>query len=77
MKDAQCSYADFLVHEFFLGCVTMKDMQTIPPHQKCPYQKVIVNGAQCSESNAKNNKKILRFLFFELSSKIRVIFSGK
>ena len=46
-----------------------------PPPQKCPHQKVIVNGAQCSESNGKNNKKILRFLFFELSSKIGVIFS--
>ena len=56
----------------------MKDMQTPPaPPQKCPHQKVIVNGAQCSESNGKNNKKILRFLFFELSSKIGVIFSEK
>ena len=27
------------------------------PPQKCPNQKVIVNGAQCSESNGKNNKK--------------------
>ena len=37
-----------------------------PPPQKWPHQKVIVNGAQCSESNGKSNKKILRFLFFEL-----------
>ena len=27
------------------------------------------HGAECSESNGKNNKKILRFLFFELSSR--------
>ena len=52
-------------------------MQTPPHTQKCPHQKVIVNGAHCSESNGKNDKKIRRFLFFELSSKIGVIFSEK
>ena len=57
------------------GCVTMKDMQVIL--KKDHLIKVTVNGAQCSESNGKNNKKILRFLFFELSSKIWVIFFGK
>ena len=54
----------------------MTDMQT-PPLKSVPYQKVIVNGEECSESNGKNNKKILQFLFFELSSKIGVIFSQK
>ena len=48
-----------------------------PPLKSVPYQKVIVNGAQCYESNRKNNKKILRVFFFELSSKIGVIFSEK
>ena len=49
-----------------------------PPSLKSvPYQKVIVNDAECYEYNGKNNKKILRFLFFELSSKIGVIFSEK
>ena len=28
-----------------------------------PSQKVIMNGAECSEQNGKNNKKILRFFF--------------
>ena len=50
-------------------------MQTPPLPQKWPHQKVIVNGAQCSESNGNDNKKNFRFLFFELSSKIGVIFS--
>ena len=60
-----------------LGCVLMTNMLTPIPLRSVPYQKVIVNGAQCSKSNGKNNKKILRFLFFELSSKIGVIFSEK
>ena len=38
------------------GLFLLTDMQT-PPPQKCPHQKVIVNGAQRSESNGKNNKK--------------------
>ena len=54
----------------------MTDMQT-PPLKSVPSQKGIMNGAECSEYNGKNNKKILRFLFFELSSKIGVIFSEK
>ena len=49
-----------------------------PPRLKSfLYQKVIVNGAECSESNGKNNIEILRFLFFELLSEIEVIFSEK
>ena len=56
-----------------IGCVTMTDML---PLKNVPYQKVIMDGAECSEYNGKNNKKILRFLFFELS-KIGVIFSEK
>ena len=43
-------------------------------HADTPHQKVIENGAQCSESNEEVDKKNFRFLFFELSSKIRVIF---
>ena len=54
----------------------MSDMKT-PPLKSVPYQKVIVNGAECSESNGKNNKKILRFFFLALSSKIGVIFFHK
>ena len=34
-----------------------------PPPQKWPHQKVIVNGAQCSESNGNDNKKIPIFIF--------------
>ena len=49
----------------------------LPPLRSVPSQKVNMNGAECSESNGKNNKKILRFLFFELSSNIGVIFSEK
>ena len=49
------------------------DMQT--PSLKLPHQKVIVYGAQCSESNENVNKIFFRYLFFELSSKIGVIFS--
>ena len=60
-----------------LGLFPLTDMQTPPPLKSVPSQKVIMNGAECSESNGKNNKKILRFLFFELSSKIGVIFSLK
>ena len=37
-----------------------------PPLKSVPYQKVIVNGAQCSESNGKNNKKFLRFFFLRV-----------
>ena len=49
-----------------------------PPRLKSfLYQKVIVNGAECSESNGKNDKKNFRFLFSELLSKIGVIFSEK
>ena len=35
---------------------------------------MFVNGVQCSESNENVHKKIFRFLFFELLSKIGVIF---
>ena len=60
------------------GCVLLKDMQTPPlPLRNDPHQKVIANGAQCSESNENMNKKNFRFLFFELSSKIGVIFTEK
>ena len=31
-----------------IGCVLMTDMQT-PPLKSVPYQKVIMNGAECSE----------------------------
>ena len=59
-----------------MGLFPTKGHADPPPRQKCPHQKVIVNGAQCSESNGKNNKQILRFLLFELL-KIWVIFSEK
>ena len=48
-----------------------------PPLRNDPHQKMIANGAQCSESNENMNTKFFRFLFFELSSKIGVIFSEK
>ena len=59
------------------GLFTKKAMQTPPPLRNDPHQKMIANGAQCSESNENMNKKFFRFLFFELSSKIGVIFSEK
>ena len=75
-----------IIHNLFMNkftiftknqdCVLMTDMQT-PPLKSVPSQVVIMNGAECSEYNGENNKKILRFLFFELSSKIGVIFSEK
>ena len=48
-----------------------------PPLKKDHLKNVIKNGAKCSEQNGKNNKKILRFFFFKLSSKTGVIFSQK
>ena len=46
-----------------------------PPSEMTPSFFFIAGGAQCSESNGNDNKKNFRFLFFELSSKIGVIFS--
>ena len=61
-----------------IGCVAKKYMQTPPaPLRNDSHQKVIANGAQFSESNENMNKIFFRFLFFELSSKIGVIFSEK
>ena len=66
------------INKISYGFFLLTDMQTTPTTpQKWPHQKVIVNGAQCSESNGNVNEKIFRFLFFELSSKIGVIFSEK
>ena len=52
----------------------------LTPHQKKkpPVRsgRNLMKGAECSESNGKNNKKILRYLFFELS-KIGAIFKLK
>ena len=36
-----------------------------------------MKGVECAEKSGKKNEKILRFLFFKLSSKIEVIFSQK
>ena len=33
------------------------------PFKKDHLKKVVMNGAECSEKNGKNNKKILRFYF--------------
>ena len=41
-------------------------MQTPPPLKKDHLKKVVKNGAECSEYNGKNNKKILRYIIFEL-----------
>ena len=44
-----------------------------PPLKKNHLKKVVMNGAECSEMNGKNNKKILRFLFFEtITQKIKI-----
>ena len=57
------------------GLFTKKDMQTPPPpSQKWPHHVLIVYDAQCSESNENVNQKLFQFLFFQLSSKIGVIF---
>ena len=34
-----------------------------PPLKKDHLKKVVMNGAECSEQNVENNKKILRFFF--------------
>ena len=54
-----------------------KEGHADPPLRNDPRQKVIANGAQCSESNENVDTNFFRFLFFELSSKIGVIFSEK
>ena len=51
-----------------IGLFLLTDIDP-PPLKSVPYQKVIVNRAQCSESNGKNNKKNLRFLLFGLFTK--------
>ena len=48
-----------------------------PPLRNDPHHFLIEYDAQCSESNENMNKKIFRFLFFELSSIFHSIFSEK
>ena len=55
----------------------MMDMQTPPPPQEGSPQKSDYEWCGVFWIERKNNKKILRFLFFELSSKIGVIFFHK
>ena len=47
------------------GFFPLKDMQTPPQRSGGNF----MTDAECAEWNGKNNKKILRFLFFELSRK--------
>ena len=54
-----------------------KEGHADPPPRNDPHHFLIVYDAQCSESNENMNEKNFRFLFFELSSKIGVIFSEK
>ena len=61
----------------YFGQFPLTDMQPSPlSPQKWWPQKVVMKGEECAEETGKNNKKIL-FFFFELSSKIGVIFSQK
>ena len=61
----------FDLYQYFTGCVPLTDMQTPPPLRSGVN---FMKGADCGEENGKNNINIHRFLFFELSSKIGVIF---
>ena len=56
-----------------------KQISAVSQRRTCkwPHHFLIAYDAQCSESNGNVNQKIFRFLFFELSSKIGVIFSEK
>ena len=65
-----------VLNKKLFGCVLLTDMQT-PPPSSLRSGRNFMKGAECSEQYGKNNKKILRFLFFELSSKIGVILSQK
>ena len=64
----------FQLRLLWFGCVPLTDMQTLPPLRS---GRNFMKGAECAEYNGKNNKKILRFLFFELSSKIVMMTSQK
>ena len=48
------------------SCGLLKDMQTHPHPLKSGGLKVVMEGAECSEQNGKNNTKIVQFLFFRV-----------
>ena len=49
-----------------MGSVPKKDMQT-PPHSPHRSGQIFMKNAQYADKNEKNKRKILWFLFFELS----------
>ena len=61
-----------------MGYVPLTDLETPPlSPQKWWPQKVVMKGAKCAELKGIIDKKNSPILFFELSSKIGVIFSQK
>ena len=68
---------------YFLSHLALSQRRTCRPPSPSEMTPIIfwlfwLNiDAQCSESNENMNEKIFRYLFFELSSKIGVIFSEK
>ena len=55
------------------GCVLMTGMQTpppTPPLKKDRLKKVVMNRAECSEQNGKNNEKKFRLFFSSYHQKL-------
>ena len=59
--------------KFDWGYFPIKDMQTLP----LSFDPVFMDDGECAVKYGKNNEKILRFIFFELSSNIGVMTSQK